>query len=370
MRITMKRTQKILLGIFSLGVIMLGVGGAVMWTISFHPAEIQTEPITCSGQPPVLEPGRVLKILNYNVQFMAGKGYVFFFDMPNFDGPDERPSAEVIGHTIEHVARIIREESPDIILLQEVDDGAKRTDYEDQLARLLDILPPEYACHASAFYWKAPFVPHSRIMGAVGMKLSTISKYRLTAATRHQLALVPTNPFFRQFSLKRAVLETHFPVRGRDNFVVLNVHAEAFAEGSDVVQRQMEQIDALLRNLTRAGHPWVIGGDFNALPPISEARTRLPAAEQGYYRPHSEMKLLLDEYRSVPSLRNVGGPNYADWFTYFPNTPLVNAPDRTIDYILFSDGIELRNAAVKQDDALSVSDHLPVIIEFTLKNSE
>jgi len=56
----------------------------------------------------------------------------------------------------------------DVVLLQEIDDGAARTDYNDQLARLLPLLPPEYVCHTTAFYWKAAYVPHPRIHGGAG----------------------------------------------------------------------------------------------------------------------------------------------------------------------------------------------------------
>jgi len=132
---------------------------------------------------------------------MAGKNYVFFYDLLDNSGPDGRPSPEDIAKTLKEVARIIQDENPDVILLQEVDDGAKRTDYEDQLASLLPLLPKEYACYASAFYWKASFVPHPRIMGAAGMKLSTISKYKMTEAVRHQLALIPADPLTQQFNL-------------------------------------------------------------------------------------------------------------------------------------------------------------------------
>ena len=98
---------------------------------------------------------------------------MFFYDLPGGKGPDKRPSKEDIAATLNEVARVIREENPDIILLQEVDDNARRTDYQDQLALLLELIPADYKFHASAFYWQSPFVPHPKIMGKVGMKLST-----------------------------------------------------------------------------------------------------------------------------------------------------------------------------------------------------
>jgi hypothetical protein len=211
----------------------------LVWSTTFHPRDGQPETIFCDANTPILKPGQNLKVLSYNVQFMAGKGYLFFFELPNDAGPDERPSSTDIAHTTDEVARIIKEENPDIVLLQEIDDGAKRTGHTDQLRALLSRLPVAYRCHTSTFYWKARFVPHRRIMGSVGMKLCTISKYRITAATRHTLAPVPHNALVRQFHPKRAILETRLPVEGGKDLVVLNLHLEAFPEGTDVMRKQV-----------------------------------------------------------------------------------------------------------------------------------
>ena len=172
---------------------------ALVWSATFHPGDRQTEPIFCDANAPLLQAGQTLKVLSYNVQFMAGKGYLFFFELSNDAGPDERPLPADVAHTTDEVARIIREEDPDIVLLQEIDDGAKRTGHMDQLRALLSRLPSAYRCHTSTFYWKARFVPHRRIMGAVGMKLSTISKYRITASRGSQGTSVGSFwPWWRQ----------------------------------------------------------------------------------------------------------------------------------------------------------------------------
>ena len=47
-----------------------------------------------------------------------------------------------IESTFNRVAKVIADEKPDIILLQEIDDGSKRTDYEVQIERLMQMLPP------------------------------------------------------------------------------------------------------------------------------------------------------------------------------------------------------------------------------------
>lgn len=157
---------------------------ALVWFTTFHPTSREQVAVTCSDGTPTLSSGQAVKILTWNIQFMAGKNHVFFFDVFDGNGPDERPSAQDMELTLEEVARVIRAEAPDIVLLQEVDDGARRTDYQDQLASLLHRLGQEYPCYCSAFYRKAKYVSHARIRGAVGMKLAVLSKYQIRQATR------------------------------------------------------------------------------------------------------------------------------------------------------------------------------------------
>ena len=320
-----------------------------IWSTTLQPDQVQPASVNSSKSAPRISPGDELKLLNWNVQFMAGKGYDFYYE----GGEDTRPTSEDIEETTEEVARVIRQENPDVILLQEVDDGAKRTDHEDQLEKLMEKLPDEYRSHASTFYWKAAFSPHPKIMGSVGMKLSLISKYKMETAQRHQLALKPDSWFVRQFDLKRAVLEVRFPRKEGEDLVVFNTHLTAFAFGSNVRELQVKQIKGLLEARSESGNPWLIAGDFNLRPPGK-------GSGQG---DNEAIKSLFDDYRAVPGYEEVNGPNPEDWYTHFPNDPEITGPDRTIDYYFLSDSVSLGDHYVRREKALETSDHLPVIAE-------
>lgn len=335
---------------------------AMVWVVTYHPDDLQIEQVVCLDDAPLIKPGQKLKVLTWNVQYMAGKNYVFWYDLLDRPGPDERPSSADIASTLGAVARVIKDEDPDIILLQEVDDGARRTDYEDQLEKLLALLPKAYVCHTSAFYWKASFVPHPRIMGSVGMKLSTISKYKIGEAKRHQLARIPKDPITRQFNLKRAILEARFPQTDGKTFAALNVHLDAFAQGTRTMEQQVEQIVALLKKLSQESLNWIIGGDFNLLPP-GGAYDRLVESEKKYYNADTEIEVIFRLFRGIPGLKEVRRPEYNKWFTHFPNKESITRPDRTIDYIFISNDIQLGDHHVRQNDTLEISDHLPVVAE-------
>lgn len=354
--------RRVLVGILVLVVLL----AAAVRLTTFHPPEVADVRVDCATDAPRLEPGQDLTIMNWNVQYMAGTGYVFFYDLLDGSGPDERPEPEDIVETLDGVARVIADVDPDVVLLQEVDDGASRTDRADQLELLRDRLGRSaYPCNASAFYWKALFVPHPRIMGSVGMKLSTLSRYRIDDATRYQLAQMPSDLLTRQFDIRRAILETRLPVEGDADLVLLNTHLDAFAQGSDTMQRQVAEVDELLGDLTEAGEPWVIGGDFNLLPP-GRQYDDLGPAQQEYYEPDTELSVLTDTYASVPSVEEATGDDRERWFTHAPNDPAVDGPDRTIDYLFHSPDVALGDHTVRRDDTLDLSDHLPVIATYTL----
>lgn len=355
-------TMELLIYIAVAFIVLLVILLSLVWATTHHPDTIQDEPVVNSSDAPTVKAGQILKIMSWNVQYMAGKNYIFWYDLNDGSGPDERPSSADMADSLSAVATIIMDEDPDIILLQEVDDGAKRTDYVDQLSDLLTCLPKAYCCHASAFYWKASFVPHPRIMGSVGMKLSTISKYRINEARRHRLAALPKDPITRQFYLKRAVLETRLPLTDGNQLVILNTHLESFDQGTSVRQRQVDQILSLLTQLSREELSWVIGGDFNLVPSESAYR-RLAESEKRSYRPKTEISTIYQLYRGVPSLDQINGSDYKKWFTHFSNKPSITKPDRTIDYIFISNNIQLGRHYVRQKDTFQISDHFPVVAE-------
>jgi len=349
--------------LFSLSLLLVGVF-AMVWFSTFHPAPIQQEAIHCAENAPSLSAGQSIKLYNQNVQFMAGKNYVFFYDLPNNAGPDERPSSNDVTKTLHGLAALITQQDPDIILLQEVDDGAKRTDYADQLDQLLALLPNDYACHSSSFYWKASYVPHPRIMGAVGTKLSIISKYKIMSATRTQLSLIPQDPINQLFNLKRALQEVRLPVEGANELVILNTHLSAFSKGTGTLERQIKQINGRLQSLNNSKKPWVISGDFNLLPP--NTYSLLTKEQRRYHEKNSAIKALYQQYLAIPSLDNTKSEHRQAWFTYSPNNAHTKLPDRTIDYYFYSPQLSMKNAFVEQDKSLSLSDHMPLIASFTL----
>ena len=352
--------MKLLLWLLGLMAIILAALVIAAWTLNFHPEDIQPAAIDCSGQPQTPIPGQTIKVLSWNVQYMAGKKNWFFYE----GGPDTAPEEADIRQTLDQVARVIKAEAPDIVLLQEIDEGAGRTHYIDQLRRLRERLGGSYPCRAQAFYWKSDFLPHPDIWGPVGMKLVILSKFRISKAARYQLPMMPENWILRQFNLKRALLEVRIPM-GNYEFTVMNTHLSAFAQGTHTMEKQVAAVKKILDRHTNVHRPWLVGGDFNLLPP-GDAYQQLPAAQRSDYRPETEINPLFEAFHAIPGPKDMSSPQRRQWFTHFPNDPDIQAPNKTIDYIFYDDTLKRESAHVRQADAWNISDHLPVVAEFTL----
>ncbi|WP_430962160.1 endonuclease/exonuclease/phosphatase family protein [Pseudomonas syringae] len=347
-------------------VLLTGLFIGFVYSVTWRPAAHEHLPVTCNPklQAPTLVPGQALKVMTWNIQYLAGKRYVFWYDLDDGSGEDERPTPEDLAYNLDEVARVIRDEQPDIVLLQEVSDGAKNADYADQLALLQERVTDLYPCSSQAFDWKADFVPLPHIFGSVGTKLATLSRYHIDRAERIQLPIQDSNLLARQFQPKRALLVSYLPLRDGGEMAVINTQLDRLTQDTDTQQRQLQATSQLLDKFEGSGTPWLIGGDFNLLP-LGQYR-RLPPEQRSRYQPDSQLHVLWDKYPMIPDNTEVGGIERNKWLTHFPNDPRISGPDRTVDYLFYSPHLKRVDARVRREDTLLISDHLPVIGRFLL----
>lgn len=340
----------------AIGLVLLGavLGGAV-YLLTYHPKAVEAGELTCPTETPELKSGQRVKVMSWNVQYLAGRGYVFWYDVPGGDGPDKRPSRESLRRTLDDVVRVIRAEDPDVVMLQEVDRGSSRTDKEDQLALIKAGLAGAYPCTAAAYYHKSRFVPHPKIMGSVGMSLAVLSKTKISSTTRYQLPHICGDPVTVAFNFDRAVLAAELPVQGGKALTVMDTHLDAFAQGCDTMEKQVAAVGSILDKTTGA---WVLGGDFNLLA-TTKAYTRMPQREQDLYNKKTELAPLLKDYAHFPTEQQIdsGDPAY---FTQWPNDPAAGKPNKTIDYFFYSAGLRPQGQEVRQDKP-KISDHFALL---------
>ena len=342
--------------------IVIALAGAMVYSLTWRPDAREVLPVSCSTQPPTVAPGQALKVMTWNVQYLAGKRYVFWNDLAA--GTDEAPTADDMAFSLDEVARVIRDEQPDIVLLQELDDGAKASGYQNQLKLLQERVADLYPCSAHAFDWKADFIPDPHIFGSVGRQLATLSRYEIEHAERLQLPVSEVNLISRQFKPKNALLLTYLPLSDGGQMAVLNTHLDRATQPDETLQAQVSAVAKVLDKFESHGTPWLIGGDFNLLP-LGQYQ-RLPSEQRTPYSSDSALHVLWDKYPMIPTNNEASGIDRARWLTHYPNDTNVSGPDRTVDFLFYSPRIKRVEARVRQDDTLRISDHLPVIARFLL----
>ena len=338
------------------------VAGAYLLSrfLNYHPKSVEPIEARNVGRAPFLLPGERVRVVTFNVQFLAGAGYHFFYD----GGPDTLVARGDIESTAMKIGAFIASSNPDLVLLQEVDCGARRTCYLDELTLLSSAFPERLQNHVAACYWRSKFVPHPKILGPAGTKLVIFSRYRLGKARRYQLPRTPRNPIVSDFNLKRALLEVEVPLPNGEYLTVLNTHLEAFPKGSNVMERQVQKLLERLNWLSRRNRPWILGGDFNLLPPGQSAR--LSPETRGIHREPSEIGAIYERYAGVPQVAEATGAQMHRCFTFTQRSGATRIPVRTLDYFFASPTVTIQGYSVQREGMLNVSDHLPLIAEFTL----
>ena len=328
------------------------VGLCIAVALSFHfPDEVE-ELAVVSGDAPTLAPGSTVKVLVWNIQFAGGRDAEFFYD----GGEAVSVPPETVQATLARVAETIRRHDPDIVLLQEVDRNSRRTGLVDQHLHLVEALG--YPAHVTATYHQNPYVPspgHEHL-GRVDMHLTVMSRFRLGAAARHQLALLDEPAWRRLFNLRRALLQVAVPLEGGGELTLFNTHLSAFSGGDETVDLQIGEILEVTAGTTG---PWLLAGDFNALPPGDDP-ARLPDADL-YPSDAWPMQILFDQTQpAVPLAELTADPQ--PWRTYVDYG--ATSPDRVLDYVFYGPGVEGRTYLV-DTRAIGISDHLPLVATLT-----
>jgi len=339
-------------GIIGLGSATALAGARALWWLPPPKLEVS---IHCEAAPSIPR-SKPVKVLIWNIQYAGSRHYHFFYD----GGKDVGVSEEHVYESLDAIADVIRKHDPDILLLQEVDRGSRRTHYIDEHAELLRRL--SYPCHTSTPYHKVPYVPHPSHdpLGKVDMHLSVFSRYAIDGATRYQLPLLQESAIRRLFNLRRALFEVRFPTESGPDFTVFNTHLSAFSKGDGTLNRQLESLDSRMGAAEQSGAPWMLGGDLNALAP-ADNRDRLGDDAVWYSEGESPIHILFDRYEHPVSLA-LYTSEPEPWRTYLP--PKSESPDRTLDYLFHGSGLKTLSYSVLRDKkASTTSDHLPILTE-------
>lgn len=246
-------------------------------------------------------------------------------------GPGESLKGDALKENLQAIADVISDSGADIVLLQEVDRGSKRTDNLDQLT----ILGKATGMHS---HW-VPAIENEDMKYGIGM----LSRWPISEGSGLILPKVEyTNPDIPEwYSEQRMGMIVHIDELDIP-LAVINTHLGLTKE-----QRvdQIAQLAYLASKQKREGRWVLFGGDLNAEPDGTEL---LPVRN-----------ILRDVYQNHTDKYGLTADMPISQRLTFPATN----PDRCIDYLFVDrDAFQVESVAVLDKP---LSDHLPVVAELS-----
>jgi endonuclease/exonuclease/phosphatase family metal-dependent hydrolase len=326
-----------------------------------------------------------LRVMAWNIKYGAGR-IPFWFDC--FGDRVQMTPAEVDAN-MEGLYAHINEVQPDILMTEETDLNARRSGYVDMVRGILEHTNLNYAAWFET--WDSRYIA-SEGLGRMNLGNVVFSRYPIRFAERiKQVDRTDQSALTSAFYIHRAVGRAELELSPGRRVTAMVVHTEAY-DNDGTKQKQIAQIYDLMK---AEQQPFVLGGDFNELPPTAkrlegfpDERTR-PVCDAAYKQPPytpQVMQRFYDDFTPAIGLDRYGSTE-TEQQRYYSHSVL--GPDdvndagvrgdwnRTLDYLwvrkadALVDGDVLQRAgqlirspsgemAPLASDVLRLSDHAPV----------
>ncbi len=213
---------------------------------------------TVVAAPAVAAPARI-KIVAWNIKYGAGR-IPFWFDC--WGDRAHMTKAEVDANMAK-IYEAINELDPDVLIAEEIEVNSRRSAYVDMVQGILEHTKLNYATFAST--WNSKYIA-SEGVGRIHLGNAILSKHKITKAERiRQIDRSDQDALTAMFYLHRALGRAEIEVATGKKVAIWAVHTEAY-DNDGTKQKQIAQIDELL---AKEPLPFVVGGDFNELPPVA-----------------------------------------------------------------------------------------------------
>ncbi len=341
--------------------VLIGIGAVLLfvfvWILAneYVPMAYEELEITTDGDTSYIRQGQELSVLTWNIGYCGlGKDADFFMDGgKNVTSADENTVLEnMLG-----IKKFIRDQDPDLIMLQEVDTNSERT-YHINETKYLAASESVHALNYSCVYVPYPIPP----IGQVNSGLFTTTNLYISSAERVSLPCPFSWPVSAA-NLKRCLLVSYLPIKGTNQQLVLvNLHLEAYDDGEGKIA-QTKQLREFIELEYRKGNYVIAGGDFNQI---------FPNGLKLYPNEHPDLW-------SPGTLDEKVLPGEGWHFAYDVTTPscrLLNQPYNpddaentqyyVIDGFIISPNVRLKSVKCA-DLGFENSDHNPVLMTVELK---
>lgn len=330
----------------------------------YQPEEITTVLPDQSATATIL-PNDTLTLLTWNIGYggLGAESDFFYADGRIFlsGGMMIRPPEKVVEKNIAGFLQTIKEQPADIYLLQEVDQEAKRSYYNNQYAKIGSLLPEyemSFGTNLLTAYSPVPLLEPWRTYGYTNSGIATYARFATTQTTRLQLPGKFSWPS-RLFLLDRCAMEHRYPIKDGKELIVYNIHNSAYDKDGGIKRQQTDYLKKRWLKEYEAGNYVVVGGDWNQVPPHFAAN---------FFRPKVPVE-------GTPNINPALMP--ADWRWIFdPTMPTVRDTREVytenetfvglIDFFLLSPNIRaLKVEGINLN--FQYSDHQPVRMKLVLE---
>ncbi len=340
--------MKVLLAI--LGFAILSVVALIAWTS--YPWSLDEK--KSGGEIVAIEPDHmvdleerpsVIKIMTWNLGFLYGEGS----EGPGYSYREKNYFED----RMSQLALEIRERSPDVICLQEVDFSSHRSHYLNQATDLARRTGYPYVALAPSWvanYIPFPYMPLKNNFGSMNSGGAILSRYPILSQEVTLLKKPMSNPWwYNLFYLHRYFQKVEIEY-GDKKFKIINLHLEAF----DKADRKT-QIQSLLE-MVKGQSIDFITGDFNMVPMIATKKSKFYNADEYEDDPSAELMKKSGLSEVIPD--DIYAKEESLYFT-FPSWK----PDRRLDYIFYRSGLKMMKAEIFTS---ALSDHLPLGASFQI----
>ncbi len=275
-----------------------------------------------------------LSFLCWNIGYGGlGKEMDFFYD----GGSHVRTSREITVNNLDKIYNfLVKNNSIDFILLQEVDTHSKRSYFVDETEAIGNVVPDYFQSFSTNYLVKFVPVPPTNPMGKVTSGLLTLSKFTPVSSERYNFPGDYAWPM-KLFMLDRCFLVNRYILTNGKQLLIINTHNSAFDDGS-LKKQEMNYLKKFILEEYKQGNYILVGGDWNQNPPgftpgkfirnIEYENFQLAAIENNYlpdtwswlydetiptnrslkapYDPELTSKTILDFYLISPNLKCLG----------------------------------------------------------------
>ncbi len=356
---TLKKILRIFLLIIAIPVI--GFIGLIVYAIASDYKPDEKELIAQAENPSVLKDSLSVSLLTWNIGYAGLDKDMDFFK----DGGTKviTPKDKCLDNISFIGDFLLKNDTVDFILLQEIDRDSKRSYRIDQYEKIAGILSghhPFFAKNYDVFFVPAPT---TKPMGKVISGIAVYSKYIPESSTRYSLPGdfgFPTQLFY----LDRCFMVNRYKLSGGKELVLINTHNEAFDEGGNIRKAQMERLKESVLKEYNSGNYVIAGGDWNQYPP--DFKPAFPGNEEftgqigNYYLMGIESDYMPEGWKWIYD------PTTPSFRTLIAEYDPATTPTSVCDIFLISPNIE--SVSVKCHHlGFTNSDHNPVIIQVKLK---